>query len=294
MYSYLEDITNIHKIADWIELYVLLTENSLSKVDISNILEQRDGFDGMIEEESEVEELKYETKVNDILRELRNRQKKYGINPPYKIENFSIVIPLLKWDERIDYTTNLILNITTLNPGETITKHFENLSKEAVKNYITGCFSDVVGAPNNLNGNNLIQDLCIKTGEKKGNLPPTKNFKDGGVDVVLWVPFEDNRTNKIIIFVQSAAGKNWHTKKPICKKTWQEMINFSVYPIESIALPFIISDDDWSYVANTYGLLFDRIRLYLLLKNNSLPQELQENLIKYCQEKKEQLLSEIQ
>ena len=91
--------------------------------------------------------------------------------------------------------------------------------------------------------------------------PPIR--KDGGVDVVVWRPFGDNRTGFPIVLVQCTLQKDLLAKsRDIDLVNWSGWLALDRQPWAVLATPRIVPDgtDRWNQLSRQ-SLVFERIRL---------------------------------
>lgn len=91
--------------------------------------------------------------------------------------------------------------------------------------------------------------------------PPIR--KDGGVDVVVWRPFGDNRSGFPIVLIQCTLQKDLIAKsRDIDIPNWSGWLALDREPLTVLATPRIVSEgtDRWNQL-NRQGLIFERIRL---------------------------------
>ena len=173
------DATNISCVADWIEFLIAYEHTSISKSAVASKIE------GAMGEEPN------DTFLTSLWDELEVRMILYGDQPPF-ICNKMEVISNINWTANPEYLMCLILALTGNSFDPTPSgKLFERISMEAAKHYINGS-AIIFGHPKLLS----ILEICRLTNERfKSELP--SNYKDRGLDVVAWKPFDDNRGNQI-------------------------------------------------------------------------------------------------
>lgn len=87
---------------------------------------------------------------------------------------------------------------------------------------------------------------------------------DGGVDVVVWRSFADQRPGFLVILGQGTIGSQWRGKeRDITEPLWGGFIDFGRDPIVAFGIPQVIpaSYDYYDQIRRTVHLVFDRIRL---------------------------------
>lgn len=253
---------DVNTLADWAELYVLTTNNPLSKGTFANFIKAN--FPE-ISEHSDRESL-----AASAITEMQARSKDlYGPASHYKIDG-DLITPLIKLEDFPEIALCLIFSLKGVivqkgkNNG---TKLFEQISDVAAKTYIGE--SILVGFPNNANLNNQIADACVKVVERKGHEDPVGTDKDGGVDIIAWRGINDMRSNKVIVLFQCGAGKHYDKKKPINIEKWKRWVHWAFEPVTGMTTPKIIRDThEWKELSDYYSLILDRPRLARFVHNS--------------------------
>lgn len=256
-------------VADWVELAVVTTEQVLSKMRISRFIEQQTGGEPD------------EAFLSDIWRELSKRETLY-VQRPFKIDSISVET-CADFSTKIPYMTCLLMSLLGVTRSKTA-KLFERMTAVAVKKYLRG-EAVVFGWPVKTGGRSSIRDRVIElTGRLNERFveSPRAKYKDRGVDVVGWKPFEEQRSSQIVVLLQCAAGQDWRSKTtelPI--GSWEQYIRWACNPITAFAVPCIISDALWHDVSREAGILFDRVRITNLLSNETLDKSLEKELAQW-------------
>ncbi len=101
---------------------------------------------------------------------------------------------------------------------------------------------------------------------------------DGGLDLVCYRTYGDERQGTPVFFLQCASGKNWRDKIHTPNgETWKKYLNAAVTPSTGIIAPFVIENAELKRASlEGQAIVFDRIRL--LSAKRSLPVELPEDL----------------
>jgi hypothetical protein len=242
------------KIADWVELYVLLYNRQISKSMLVKTISR---------EYPELDDDYIEPIVDSVFNELEMRLKQYGIVNHYQVSGKNI-LPLIKWSDFPELTMCLIFSLYGVvkekgkNDG---TKYFELLSNIAIKSFFA-CESMVLGFPTKSNLSTQINTFITVSSENKGHKPPRPSDKDKGVDIIAWKPFADKRNNQWLLFMQCGAGLHFNAKKPMNINGWKRIIDFAVDPMTGIAIPALINDQNlWEDISDYYRIIFDRARL---------------------------------
>src|ERR1039458_1816418 len=118
--------------------------------------------------------------------------------------------------------------------------------------------------------------------EADDKFPNVTSMKDAGLDIVVWRPFPDNRSSKLIAFGQCATGDNWWGKRHELQpndwcRTWMRKTP-QVLPVKAFFVPHSVSDDQWAQLGYAAGIIFDRFRIVHLVEGG-LPDVLRDRLI---------------
>ena len=92
-------------------------------------------------------------------------------------------------------------------------------------------------------------------------LPP--GAKDGGLDIVCYRHFDDQREALPVYFLQCASGRNWRQKvgTPNADE-WQKYLDSAVMPSTGIAAPFVIDNEQLRFAAlRGQVVVLDRLRM---------------------------------
>lgn len=101
--------------------------------------------------------------------------------------------------------------------------------------------------------------------------PLSERLKDGGVDVVLWRPFNDARGGFPILLAQCTVGQQeWQKKgRDIQRSLWRRYLGLGWDPPTALVLPFCVHQPDrfqaWNIANHDVNFIIDRIRLLELL-----------------------------
>lgn len=248
----LPDPESPFKIADWVELHVALNQQSTSKTEIGTVIEAVAG-------EEPAEEL-----LTDVWRRLDRRKGLYDV-PPYRVVGGTIE-PFPFSETREDYHLCLLLSLFG-GSDQWSTKLFERVTCEALKGYLNGDATVIgfpvgPGQPTSIDAKTRY--IANRLNEKFSESPPTQ-YKDRGLDVVCWKPFNDGRSGMVVLLVQCAAGYNWADKQPVPIDAWLQYIHWAFNPIRAFAVPGIVKERDWHEHHRTFGLIVDRVRLFNFL-----------------------------
>lgn len=269
-------ITNsIHRIADWIELHLMVANTAISKSKIISVLENN----GVSIEEQD---------VDSVFSELERRQLLYGKVKPYQISGTN-VSPNFNWKKMPEfvlclyYSTYGVGRISKGGKRDIGTKLFEDITKSCLEKYLSSS-SFAFGFPRRMSFKNQL-DLFAKKINEIRNENPNPHDKDRDVDIILCKQFDESRNNCILFFVQCAAGKNWDEKKPVAIESYRRYFSFSNKTvISSIAITQVVDLEHWKNACDDYGIILDRARLYRIFSNKSyqIPKKLKSELIEWC------------
>jgi hypothetical protein len=155
-------------------------------------------------------------------------------------------------------------------------KLFEEVCAKAAEAYLGGpgnrVRSYVFGFPRGLEPKGFaeaLNRLCAELGEGQGHHKGREKLpdqKDGKLDIVAWVEFEDKRQGKLITFGQCATGRNWDEKvtelPPPDRWCGHWMAETpTVLPLRSFFVPHRIERHNWSRTCTFGGILYDRCRI---------------------------------
>lgn len=272
------EATNILKLADWLEIYALISadENS-SRGDLENALRTASVFESGNKEA--VEEV-----CLQVFFELEQRATAAGDAYPFVIDGavlsskpnrdeftayiFCLFLSYFRWSTDRNYEI-------PINPWLL----FEELSCIAAVEYLNGegvSFGTSRGSSNQAKAafKKAIKNLCQRMGEGKDfREQPSLNRQDDKVDLVVWKDFGDRKTSKIVMFGQCAAGDNWTAKVAELQPDafWRQwMVQSRISPhLRSFYIPHRVANEHWNFYARKSDVLFDRCRVaFWAFRNN--------------------------
>ncbi|MBF0152470.1 MAG: hypothetical protein HQL64_01870 [Magnetococcales bacterium] len=184
--------------------------------------------------------------------------------------------------------------------GKDGTALFEKLTADVLHNYLGGgrARSLVFGTAVPRAFTKKIDTLCNELGEGgafrtlDADTTPASSG-DGKLDVVAWVPFQDQRPGKLILFAQSKTGTHWRDTMTQLQPehfTHKWMRN-SIYPAPMRV--FCVAeavDAHWQNTQTEAGILFDRCRMVDFA--HTVPQDTVSEIRAWTQEGKKLLLTE--
>jgi hypothetical protein len=270
--------TEINRIADWIELYILSLNSSISKSKAFSILQMNEvGVD--------------EQDIDSAISELGRRLDLYGKIKPFQIHGNNIR-PNFNWKKFPEFT--LCLYYSTYGVGKTVrggtrdngTKLFEDITKCCLERHFQAR-GHLFGYPSPHSFRQQLDDFAKAINSQRFN-DPNPHDKDRDVDIIIYKQFDDSRDNCVLFFVQCAAGKHWNAKKAVPIESYRDFMSFSFKAtISSLAITQVVDMDDWKHACEDYGIIIDRARLYRLIsdKNTIIPKTLNQEIVKWCEAK---------
>ena len=170
-------------------------------------------------------------------------------------------------------STRINMNDNRMHEDLDGTKIFESLSAHALKEYLGFSKSKSLVFGTSIDGgfSSKLNDLCKEIGEgmPRENNELASHVKDGGLDAVAWIPFDDKKSGKLIIFCQCKTGVSWRThSEKLYPIKFQEKYfdkHFCVCPVSALSVAEFICNDvkRWDGCVIDWGIIFDRCRLVM-------------------------------
>ncbi len=285
-----------HLTADYIELQSLFSADSLSHYDILSIYYDEGIRISAIKKEDELGLVKAEENDNDeiwIKEQFQTCEYRAELlleDYPFAIDKKTICLKQdLTEKQKLYILLLLASNLNYLNKLQSVlTTDFERISYEVLKSYLPnnaivkqfGKNSDYIGnAKEKIKG--LAEDLNIRCNENLIEETSTGN-QERGLDVIGWVPFNDEIPNLLTILGQCACGKEWYKKQFETKRYENYYIFHRKNPIHSMFIPYGLVKNSSSFYQSDElidNLLFERFRIMENLKTISFYDELDSKLI---------------
>jgi hypothetical protein len=137
--------------------------------------------------------------------------------------------------------------------------------------------------------NAVVQEVAALIHEPIGNvLRWTKaQANEAGLDLLCFRSYSDGRAGIPVYLVQCASGGNFEGKLHTPNlKIWKRIVEFTAEPRKGFAMPFSLTDEEFTRVCNLVdGLLLDRYRLLAPGRTTGdwMPPPLKANLINWVE-----------
>ena len=285
-------------ICDWIEGSVLFDDEDLSKTDVVDILRKEEVYDDP--------DLAMQL-VDPTWNELERRLKWIGGEGPFSFFRQTIKSER-SWKEDPAHSFCILLSMTQCYAGWSTRlgnadyseqgKLFESLTKASIENQFTDwkVYQTGWSRTHIVKFSEIVDEIANRLGEIKGSIEPWANpdGKDGGLDLLCYRPFLDNRGGLPVYLMQCASGKYWSDKVHTPKlETWTKVISFMATPRKALAIPFALIDKEFKTQCNQVdGMLLDRYRILAAANYNTewVPNSLKEEIINWIAPRLETLL----
>lgn len=255
-------------LGDWIEACSLFDGPHVSRSDVVDML-----IEGQICE-AQNQNLAHRI-VEEGWGEL-TRRKRWGGVPPATTVGANRIETAQGWEDDLIRSFFLYLSLLRIYP-EWAKGHydhvrqgdlFERVCETICPHLLPGWQTYRAGwSPNDTkNIPGILQELVARI-FVKGNADLdawlTGDENDGGLDIVCYRSFQDEREAMPVFFLQCASGKNWRDKVQTPNpQYWKTIMDAAVLPSTGIIAPFVIEDQQLR-IASLLGqtIVFDRLRL---------------------------------
>jgi len=284
-------------LSDWIEASVLCMDESLSVIDIADVL---------IEEERYRSEDMAREAVRNAWAELGRRLLWIGDGCVFSLDNRRIR-RRSQWQDTPAYAFCILLSMAPYYDwwvhefGHDYTEQgelFELVTQASLEAQFTDWTVYQTGwtRSNAVGLERVVKEVAGRLGEQKGHLElwNEPNAKELGLDLLCYRPFPDSRVGIPVYLAQCASGANWKSKLSAPNLgVWRNVIQFTTMPTRALAAPFALSDREFIHAsAAVDGLLLDRCRLLGASQCDAswLSQELRDRLVAWIEPRTEVLL----
>ena len=264
------------KLADWLELYALISpDKNASYIDLERAL-RREGVFGLDSDE-DIERI-----IGDVSFELEQRALSATRAYPFEVSARAISLRATI-EDFAPYIFCLCLSFfgtdQKLNRRPFPRRMFEYLSCEAAKNFLGGeviRFASPRQPPDlPREFDRAVNELCQRIREG-GGFREKRAFsaKDDAVDIVAWRDFPDQADGRLLLFGNCASGNDWDSKldelQPLffCED-WMVEVPVSIhFGIRAFFVPRRLPSTDWQRVSRRAGMIFDRCRIAYWVSEN--------------------------
>jgi hypothetical protein len=110
-----------------------------------------------------------------------------------------------------------------------------------------------------------IRWLASRMGVEAGDAYRPPYAKDGGVDVVVWLPFPDRRSGFPVMLIQCTLERDYvHKARDVDLPIWSGYLRLDVAPATALAIPEVVpGGEEWNALA-ARTVVLDRTRLAAL------------------------------
>lgn len=160
-----------------------------------------------------------------------------------------------------------------------ITTDFEKISCEAIRLFLPKAIVKPFGKLSEYNGTarekikKLADDIGLPTDDYEIGNVGERNIQERGLDIVAWLPFNDNCQNKIVFLCQCACGKQYESKQHDIRRYEHYYRFYRTKPQRTLFVPYsLINPKENKFYHSDYVeddfLLFERLRIINLAKQN--------------------------
>ncbi len=292
--------TKIYMYADYVELMALFNNrNIITKSEVLDRLKDEGIFEQEYQQGFQAEKNdKNEAFVGHIFLLLNQRSLSFNNDYPFIYNHEKLVLNeqlLIKQKLYLQLLLSSNLYLFPKSFESFLTSEFEIISEKALKKYLPP-FAIIKSFGQNTEFKGYTKDkikqlanlMCIDSQDSFLETIANKGTKDLGLDIVGWLPFEDEIGNQLAIFVQCACGKDWNKKLSETKRYNRLLKSYLADFQHSIFLPYSLINYNNStfYEHHEFGepiLLFERKRILSLLEECSFYNQLEsKNLVEKC------------
>lgn len=252
--------------ADWAELTMLAQGNRRLP---------RASLRRAIRTATMLQEAEVDLACDFILREVRRRRRLADEAYPFDEVDGGVEVRVVR--NALPYTFMLCASASPLLRKEKrypeVDALFDNLVLDALKVYMGGTARGVrfgwprsAGAP--VNFYKALDWLASQMRVQRGPSTDIPDRKDGGVDIVVWSPFEDRRTGFVTVLAQCTVQLDWTPKAgDTIPDVWNGWLDLGKAPLTCLAIPHVTPPafDKWDEVRRTVHIVLERFRLASLL-----------------------------
>jgi hypothetical protein len=283
---------------DWLEASALFAGEAFSTNEVVDILVEQGVVDLELDSDAENEQGLAYGIAEEGWTELRNRLAASGPSPCYEIAE-KFVKPTAHWSADPVRSFLITLSLAPMYPkwaeacraiGEQGLL-FEKVSARACAEIFSGWVIYEAGwSPTGQRTvgqivQDMISDLGVRGNANLGEWAP-RAAKDGGLDLICFRQFPDQRECVPLFAIQCASGADWIKKlhQPSTNK-WKTFLDSAFEPTRALTIPFVVDRNQMlRHSLDICGPLFDRNRL--LSAGQGLADwmnDIRQELIDWCQ-----------
>ena len=259
----------IDALADWLEANILFEQPEMAKADVVDMLLEYQVCP------DECQDLAHQI-ADSGWDELRRRQRWGGLPSSVRITQMRVETPALAWQASPIWAFFVLLSTLRLFPdwAQRYREYsvqgdlFERVVEAIVPGIFPGWMSYRSGwAPDNTkNIRSIVNELCGRlyvSGAPDLDDWISDSEKDGGLDIVCYRSFEDEREALPVVFFQCASGTRWREKVHTPSATfWQKCMNSAIVPTTGIVAPFVVETKELKRAAlDAQVVVLDRLRM---------------------------------
>ncbi len=297
-----QSVEDVHTgvLADWLEANLLFWEPRITSSDVVESLLAYATFAGDQEHGYAIASRGWQ--------ELRQRRRWGGTAGALAI-NADVIETGADWRESLIWSFFVLLSVQRIYPTWASTHAdyptqgdlFEQVVEAICPAIFPGWRSYRTGwSPNDAKDIPAIVDQLRSRIYVQGNANPerwlSEESKDGGLDIVCYRPFADEREALPVYFLQCASGRNWREKVTTPNAAvWQRVLDAAVQPSTGIAAPFVVDDDELRRAAlQGQTIILDRLRMLSAATSAaiSLPEHLRDTVRDWMHPRVESLLEQ--
>lgn len=279
-----------HKL-DLVELYCMVYNIELTDSEIENILDEKVDTAELDSIDTQSERDDVEGDYSVFLSLLTSRHELFGDIYPFIISKNNSI----KLKDRLTNKNKIYLillassNLNRFREFTTpLTTDFEKITYYSIKNMFKdnlkivefGNNADYQGLNSRKKLLKLAKEMKIKPKEERINKIPIHANKDKGIDIVAWIPFQDEIPNMFTIFLQCASGRNWNHKLTESRQINSYLNINQLTTNYAFAVPFEFSNYEnefeyFEHIESGNNILFDRSRLLEYIKGETVTDSFQ-------------------
>jgi len=271
-----------HHYCDYIELITLCDgDDGLSNSDIYDRFLEDEKVQEIGSEDGAESNETWMAEINTWFYELKVRTSAYGEGYPFEFRENRFLLKSNLNDHHYIYLGLLLCSsLKYIENSSVFSSAFEYASLCAMKEYLPELAEvHIFGVSSRNEGlytgslKNKIRKLSEDTNYPVSSRPNTfrtGDNGDGGVDIVAWLPFDEdiNLDKKLLFIGQSASTMDWANKQHSVERL-QIYLDIETTPLKTLYVPYDMRDCDrnikeWTRV--TTDILFDRHRMFKLIK----------------------------